>query len=72
MPLRTGLRRMLDDLGLTYVIENEVLLVTTKEAAEAKLTPVIYPVTDLSRFGARSVDSLIEDDPIQDSAQDLG
>ncbi len=50
MPLRTGLRRMLDDLGLTYVIENEVLLVTTKEAAEARLTPVIYPVTDLAQL----------------------
>ena len=55
MPLRAALRQMLDDLGLTYVIENEVLLMTTKEAAESKLTPVIYPVTHLMLWRRRLI-----------------
>ena len=45
--LRSGLRLMLRDLGLTYVIQDEVLLITTVEAAECKLTLRIYPVADL-------------------------
>ena len=46
--LRSALRPLLDGLGLTFVIENEVLSITTKEAAENKLTTRIYPVTDLT------------------------
>lgn len=45
--LRSGLRIMLRQLGLTYVIENEVLLITTQAEAETKLTPRVYPVADL-------------------------
>ena len=35
--LKSALRLMLGELGLTYVIQDEVLLITTKEAAEQKL-----------------------------------
>ena len=45
--LRRALRPMLHDLGLACVVEDEVLLVTTTEAAETKLNTVLYPVADL-------------------------
>ena len=38
---------MLRDLSLAYVIQDEVLLITTTEAAEQKLSTRIYPVADL-------------------------
>ena len=38
---------MLDDLELTYVIENEVLQITTPEQAEAQLVTKVYNVGDL-------------------------
>ena len=47
IPLRSALRLILHELGLTYVVENEVLLITTNEAAEARCEPVVYPVADL-------------------------
>ena len=45
--LRSALRLMLRELGLTCVIEDGVLSMTTTEAAEEKLMTVIYPVADL-------------------------
>jgi len=57
---------MLSDLDLTYVIQDEVLLITTPEEAEMKLATVAYPVADLVRFRDKSgeewsdFDSLIE------------
>ena len=45
--LKSALRLMLSELGLTYIIQDEVLLITTKEAAEQKLTTKVYPVADL-------------------------
>ena len=45
--LRSALRLMLRDLDLTYVIEDEVLLITTRELAERQLTTKLYPVADL-------------------------
>ena len=48
--LRTGLQLMLRDMGLTYAIENEVLLITTHEEAENRLETRMYPVTDLVGF----------------------
>ena len=35
--LKSALRLMLGELGLTYIIQDEVLLITTKEAAEAEV-----------------------------------
>ena len=45
--LRSALRLMLREMGLTYVIQDEVLLITTPEQAETRLTTKVYPVADL-------------------------
>jgi hypothetical protein len=45
--LRSALRLMLGELDLTYVIRNEVLMITTKTEAENMLTNKVYPVADL-------------------------
>ncbi len=47
--LRSGLRLMLKaiDPTLTYAIQNEVLMITTREAAEENLVTRVYPVADL-------------------------
>jgi len=45
--LRSALNLLLRDLDLTYVIGDEVLLITTPEVAERCLTTTIYPVADL-------------------------
>ncbi|MBN1394242.1 MAG: hypothetical protein JW959_04410, partial [Pirellulales bacterium] len=64
--LRSALELMLRDLDLTYMVTNDVLLITTPECAESELTTVVYPVTDLVTFRDKSgeiwtdFDSLIE------------
>jgi hypothetical protein len=45
--LRSAMRLMLKQLGLTYVIANEVLMITTPEEAEDELTTCVYDVRDL-------------------------
>jgi tetratricopeptide (TPR) repeat protein len=45
--LRSALRLMLGNLQLTYVIRDEVLMITTKEEAETELVVKVYPVADL-------------------------
>jgi uncharacterized protein with von Willebrand factor type A (vWA) domain len=45
--LRSALRLMLQPLGLTYVIEDEVMKLTTQTAADEVLTTRVYPVGDL-------------------------
>ena len=45
--LRSALRLTLRDLDLTYMIQDEVLLVTTPEEANGRLTTKVYPVADL-------------------------
>jgi hypothetical protein len=45
--LRSALRLMLNDLELTYVVRDEVLLITTPEEAESQLITKVYPVGDL-------------------------
>lgn len=42
-----GLQLLLDDLELTYVIRDEVLLITSKTEADNLLTIKVYPVFDL-------------------------
>ena len=46
--LRSALKLILRDLGLTYLIEDEVLQITTPEEAETRLITVVYPVKDLA------------------------
>jgi hypothetical protein len=48
--LRSALRTVLRDLGLTYLIRDESLTITTPEEAEGELVTVAYPVTDLVRL----------------------
>ena len=45
--LRSALRLMLKNLQLTYIIQDEVLMITTKEDAEKDLVVKVYPVADL-------------------------
>jgi hypothetical protein len=45
--LRSALRLFLNEYNLTWVIENEVLLVTTVEAAGEKVVTRVYDVFDL-------------------------
>ncbi|HUT09423.1 MAG TPA: hypothetical protein VMY42_02920 [Thermoguttaceae bacterium] len=45
--LRSALTLMLRELDLTFLIENEVLMITTPEEAECRLTTKIYPVGDV-------------------------
>ena len=47
MNLKAALRLLLHELNMTYVVENDVLLLTTNEAAETKLATRIYPVSDI-------------------------
>jgi tetratricopeptide (TPR) repeat protein len=47
LTLKSALRLILEEHGLTYVIENEVLVITTKTAAETKTPTRVYPVADL-------------------------
>ncbi|HTU26701.1 MAG TPA: hypothetical protein VMF30_14935 [Pirellulales bacterium] len=45
--LRSALRLMLGALDLTYVIKDEVLLITTPDKANNELQTKVYPVADL-------------------------
>ena len=45
--LRSALKLLLHDLQLTYIIQNEVLYITTPEEAEGRLSTKVYPVADL-------------------------
>ncbi len=45
--LKSALRIMLGALDLTYIIKNEVLLITTPDKASNELTTKVYPVGDL-------------------------
>ncbi len=45
--LRSALRLMLKNFQLTYIIQDEVLMITTKEDAEKALVVKVYPVADL-------------------------
>src|SRR5581483_3575519 len=45
--LRSALKLLLSELDLTYVIRNEVLMITSKTEAENMLSTRVYPVGDL-------------------------
>lgn len=46
--LRSGLRLLLEPQGLTYIIEDEVMKITTQQLANDTLTTRVYPVADLA------------------------
>ncbi|MHC4179275.1 MAG: hypothetical protein ACYSWU_17315, partial [Planctomycetota bacterium] len=43
LSLRSALRLTLRDLDLAYLVEDEVLLITTPEEAETRVTTKLYP-----------------------------
>ena len=45
--LRSALRLLLEPLQLTYVIEDEVMKITTQQKADEKTSTRVYPVADL-------------------------
>jgi outer membrane lipopolysaccharide assembly protein LptE/RlpB len=45
--LRSALKLLLGELELTYVLHNEVLMITSKTEAENMLSQRVYPVADL-------------------------
>ncbi|MCC7475554.1 MAG: VWA domain-containing protein, partial [Pirellulales bacterium] len=45
--LRSALRLMLKNLQLTYLVQDEVLMITTPQRAEENLVVKVYPVADL-------------------------
>src|SRR4029079_9721964 len=47
MTLKSALKHLLNQVGLTYVIQDEALLITTPDNARGKLTLVPYQVTEL-------------------------
>jgi hypothetical protein len=61
--LRSALRLMLQQLQLTYLIQNEVLLITTPEAADQELIICVYDVREISGSAKEkdpAVDQLID------------
>jgi hypothetical protein len=58
--LRSALRLMLQQLQLTYIIRNEVLIITTPETAEQELVVCVYDVREIIGSAKdQSVDQLI-------------
>jgi hypothetical protein len=47
LPLGAALRLVLNRMGLTYVVSDRVVLITTQEEAETRLMIGIYPIADL-------------------------
>jgi hypothetical protein len=47
VPIRTALRLLLGQKDLTYLIQDEVLLITTVDKAETQLVTRTYPIGDL-------------------------
>src|SRR5260370_30230876 len=45
--LKSSLKLMLQNVGLTYVVEDDVLKITTQEHARGKLVTKVIPVADL-------------------------
>ena len=59
--LRSALRLTLRDFDLTWVIEDEVLQITTLDDAGQRLKPIVYDVTDLlAGEGGADYDTLID------------
>jgi len=64
--LRSALRLVLRKLDLTYVIHDEVLMITTPEQAETELATTVYPVGDLMTFRDESGEQWTDFDSLMD------
>jgi hypothetical protein len=58
--LRSALRLMLKSTQLTYVIEDEVLMITTPEAAESNLKTCVYDIGSLTGDPGADFDPIID------------
>lgn len=59
--LRSALRLMLKKLNLTYIIQDEVLLITTPDEAESQLLTCVYNIRGfVEDTSDKSIDSLID------------
>jgi hypothetical protein len=63
LSLRSTLSLLLRDLDLTYLVTDEVLLITTKDEANQRLTTVVYDVRDLLEHDRRERSQLGDDTP---------
>ena len=72
LSLRSVLNLILDDLELTYMIANEVLLITTPEQAETHLSTKVYPVADLIDDNGDALVNLIKSTVMPDSWDEVG
>lgn len=70
--LRSGLRLLLHDLQLTYIIENEVLMITTPQKAEEDFKTCVYNVSDLIDAGTEKEDITALIDVVKMSLPDSG
>ncbi len=52
LSLRSALGLLLDELNLTYVVRDEVLLITTPERAAQMLSTRVYPIGDLASIAS--------------------
>ena len=66
IPLRSGMKHLLRDLELTYVLFGDVLLATTLTEAESLLETRVYPVEDLLPHNS---DAKARDDALQELRQ---
>jgi hypothetical protein len=66
MSLRSALNFVLRNLQLTYVILDEVLLITTPEEQENRLEVGVYPVGDLLRAPGAGADTEADYDSLRD------
>ena len=64
--LRSALRLMLRDLDLTFVLQDEVLLITTPEMSEEQLTTAVFAVPDLVTFRNASGEATCDFQPLVD------
>jgi len=67
LSIHTTLRNMLRVFSLTYVIQDEIVLITTHEEAERALSTRIYPITDLTRFETEDGRSFVDSDSLIDT-----
>jgi hypothetical protein len=58
--LRSGLRVMLRDLDLAYLVDGDVLVITTAKAAALRPITRVYPVANLLPADAENADELVK------------
>lgn len=72
--LRSALRLLLRNLDLTYVIHDEVLMITTSDAAKSQLSTRFYPVPETipCREDLESINTLLTDSVAPESWDSVG